>query len=229
MEVNLPPDTALSTDTEKGYPVPITATITDASNNTATNITIDRVYTGYLQLIKVSRVLQGTGPAVPANQGIFESTPAYTNNDKNNDGTTGDTATIDYFTGTPDVPRTPAPGNIIEYQIRYKNISSPQAGVGNVILNASQVKITEDGTLSVTLGDGKNNWAKDNDNNGIIDTSNVTNPQASDSNSGTIQFFPSVNQSGTTQATDVTKYENSVTTIITPNGNGTFTFQRKVN
>lgn len=217
VEVNLPAGTKLSTDTltdytgdtEWGYPVPITATL-----NGATNVTIDRVYTGFLQLVKFSRILQGTSDqAVVTGQDNFESTPTYVNAGVN----------IDPNSAVPDLPRTPLPGNIIEYQIRYKNISDLQAGVGNVTLKAGNIVITEDGTL------GTNNWAKDNDGDSIIDTSNVTNPQASDSNSGTIQFFPSVNQSGTTQATDVTKYVNTVNQIINPQGSGRFTFQRKVN
>jgi hypothetical protein len=223
VEVNLPAGTKLSTDTlpdypgdtEWGYPVPITATL----GGSATNVTIDRVYTGFLQLVKFSRILQGTSDqAVVPGQDNFESTPTYEYNDGVNP-----VVNIDPNSAVPDVVRRPLPGNIIEYQIRYKNISDLQAGVGNVTLKAGNIVITEDGTL------GTNNWAKDNDGDSIIDTSNVTNPQASDSNSGTIQFFPSVNQSGTTQATDVTKYVNTVNQIITPQGSGRFTFQRKVN
>ena len=131
--------------------------------------------------------------------------------------------TIDPNPSVADEARVPTPGNIIEYQIRYKNISNPQAGTGNVILGATKVVITEDGTTS------PNNWALDNDGNGIIDTSNITNPQAADSNSGTIQFSPSVNQSGTTAATDVTKYVDTVNGTVAPQSAGTFTFQRKVN
>jgi hypothetical protein len=222
VEVNLPAGTKLSTDTltdytgdtEWGYPVPITATL-----NGATNVTIDRVYTGFLQLVKFSRILQGTSDqAVVPGQDNFESTPTYVYNDGVNP-----VVNIDPNSAVADLRRTPLPGNIIEYQIRYKNISDLQAGVGNVTLKAGNIVITEDGTL------GTNNWAKDNDGDSIIDTSNVTNPQASDSNSGTIQFFPSVNQSGTTQATDVTKYVNTVNQIINPQGSGRFTFQRKVN
>ncbi|OBQ15876.1 hypothetical protein [Anabaena sp. AL93] len=228
VEVNLPAGTKLSTDTlpdytgdtEWGYPVPITATLGGAKN-----VTIDRVYTGFLQLVKFSRILQGTSDqAVGTGQDNFESTPKYVNAGVD----------IDPNSTVTDVPRTPLPGNIIEYQIRYKNISDLQAGVGNVTLKAGNIVITEDGALSETLPntiptDGKNNWALDNDDDTIIDTSNVTNPQASDSNSGTIQFFPSVNQSGTTAATDVTKYVNTVNQIINPQGSGRFTFQRKVN
>ena len=232
VEVNLPAGTKLSTDTltdytddtEWGYPVPITATI-GSGLNAPKNVTIDRVYTGFLQLVKFSRILQGTSDqAVGTGQDNFESTPTYVNAGVN----------IDPNSAVTDVPRTPLPGNIIEYQIRYKNISDLQAGVGNVTLKAGNIVITEDGALSqtppnTTPTDGKNNWALDNDDDDIIDTSNVTNPQASDSNSGTIQFFPSVNQSGTTEATDVTKYVNTVNQIINPQGSGRFTFQRKVN
>ncbi|MCX5984841.1 MAG: hypothetical protein NTY89_24245 [Nostocales cyanobacterium LacPavin_0920_SED1_MAG_38_18] len=232
VEVNLPTGTKLSTDTltdytddtEWGYPVPITATI-GSGLDAPKNVTIDRVYTGFLQLVKFSRILQGTSDQeVGTGQDNFESTPKYVNAGVD----------IDPNSTVNDVPRTPLPGNIIEYQIRYKNISDLQAGVGNVTLKAGNIVITEDGALSETPPntiptDGKNNWALDNDDDTIIDTSNVTNPQAYDSNSGTIQFFPSVNQSGTTAATDVTKYVNTVNQIINPQGSGRFTFQRKVN
>jgi hypothetical protein len=209
--VDLPAGTQLSTDPgfERGFPVPITAFI-DTNNNgladdAAYNITIDRVYTGFLQLIKQSRVLKGTGPDVQGTDGTLSTTP-----------------------------KKPAPGNIIEYVIQYKNISEPQPtnGNNNVILNAGNVVITEDGT---TL---PNNWAKDNvPTNGIIDTSHVP---GSVQGAGTIQFFsgdPATNllggeQSGgasATAANDVTKYTNTLTNPVTPGQTGTFIFQRKVN
>ncbi|MEH2146386.1 beta strand repeat-containing protein [Nostoc sp.] len=229
VEVDLPAGTQLSTDIGKGFPVPIAAFI-DANNDgvldKATevyNISIDRVYTGFLQLVKVSRVLQGTGPAVGAGQGDFESTPAYTN--------PVTTTVIDPNSGVADVPRNPAPSNIIEYQIRYKNISDAQAGTGNVILNANKVVITEDGTV----GAAGNNWALDNDNNTQIDTSNIVG-SAKDSGASTIQFFsgnPATNsgidQTGTTVNSDVTKYVNTATGQVAPGIQRTFTFQRKVN
>jgi hypothetical protein len=221
VEVDLPTGTKLSTDTlpdytgdtEWGYPVPITATI-----GNATNITIDRVYTGFLQLLKFSRILQGTGPDVIGNQGNFNSTPAYTN------PATG--LVIDPDPAAADEARTPSPGNIIVYEIRYKNISTAQGtGTNNVILQAQNVVITEDGTLSTVPGDGKNNWAKDNDNDGIIDTSNVIGTATAI----TTTFTPNGDISGATPATDVTKYVNSPTTSIAPQTSGTFTFQRKLN
>ncbi|MBE9004184.1 hypothetical protein IQ259_03850 [Fortiea sp. LEGE XX443] len=206
VNIDLPNGTPPSTDPniQRGFPVPITAFIDTNFNGLAddlvTNITINRVYTGFLQLIKQSRVLQGDGPAVQGADGTLSTTP-----------------------------KTPAPGNIIEYVIQYRNISEPQPanGSNNVILNAGNVVITEDGTVL------PNNWARDNDNNSVIDTSHVVD---SAQGTGTINFFSgnpattaATNQtSGTTAATDVTRYVNNVGTVA-PNISGTFIFQRKVN
>lgn len=232
VEVDLPANTSLSTDTipdyagdqEFGYPVYIIASIDTNGDGTADsqNITIDRVYTGYLKLVKLSRVLPGTGPAVGTGQDNFESTPASNGIDPN--------------PNVADVPRTPAPGNIIEYQIRYKNISDAQAGSGNVILNADKVVIIEDGTTADDTPAGSNNWALDNDKNGLIDTSNIVG-SAKDSGAATIQFYSGnnpantsgIDQTGTTVTTDVTKYVDTVTGKVTPGELRTFTFQRKVN
>ncbi|MEH2293315.1 beta strand repeat-containing protein [Nostoc sp.] len=216
VSVDLPAGTPLSTDTtaqgatvattiERGFPTAIIAFI-DTNNNgladdTATNVSIDRVYTGFLQLLKESRVLQGTGPALPvAADGTFSVTS-----------------------------KKPAPGNIIEYRITYKNISTSQVGTGNLILNADKIVITEDGTQA------PNNWAKDNDNNSQIDTSNIVG-SAKDSGTSTIQFFsgnPATNsgndQTGTTANTDVSKYVDGVTGQVAPTVQRTFIFQRKVN
>lgn len=208
VEVDLPPGTPLSTDTniERGFPVPLAATLVDSSNNPRLdassnpirNITIDRVYTGFLQLLKKSQILKGTGPDVQGTDG---------------------TLSID--------PKKPSPGNIIQYVIQYKNISEPQSGTGNVILEADKVVITEDGTT------GGNNWALDNDNNLQIDTSNIIG-SAQDSGAANITFYngsntPGSDQTGTTAITDVTKYVNTVTGKVGPAVTRTFTFQRKVN
>jgi hypothetical protein len=213
VEVNLPTDTPLSTDiipkytgdTEFGFPIPINASI-NAGGTISTNITIDRVYTGFLKLLKESRVLPGTGPAVQGTDGTFS---------------------VD--------PKKPAPGNIIEYQISYSNISQAQSGTGNVTLKADKVVIVEDGTLSTTAGDGKNNWAKDNDVSGQIDTSNIVGT-AQDTGASTIQFYSgasgansAIDQTGTTADTDVSKYVNTVTGTVAPGETRKFVFQRKVN
>ncbi len=207
VEVNLPPDTKLSTDTDvqRGYPVPMKAFVDNDGNNTpdddgngnpAENITIDRVYVGYLQMIKETRVLKGESPTdVKPGDEVFSPEP-----------------------------KTPATGHILEYRITYKNISEPQSGTDNIILNASDIVITEDGTDD-NLG---NNWAKDNDENGEIDTSNITGA-ATDSGGANIQFTPNGDQSGKTQATDVTKYVVTVGDDVEPQEARTFTFQRLIN
>lgn len=222
--VSLPPNSPLSTDpnVQRGFPVPITAFI-DTNNNglpddPARNISIDRVYTGFLQLLKFSKIEQGQGPAVGTGQDDFETTPSATDPTKS--------------IGTkPPVARTPAPGNIIVYEIRYRNISEVASGTDNVILNAANVVITEDGNTAT------NNWAKDNDNNGVIDTSHVPG-SAVDSGTSEITFFsgnpPSTPVSnattGTTVNGDVTKYVDTVTGLVAPSPTPrTFTFRRRVN
>jgi hypothetical protein len=226
VEVNLPAGTPLSTDAlasdpEKGFPVTIVAAIdnytTDSNNDgikdagndgtaNATNETIDRVYTGFLKMVKESRLLPGTGPAPLAADTTFSLNS-----------------------------KTPAPGNIIEYRITYTNISEAQAGTGNILLNANNVKVVEDGTVSTVAGDGKNNWALDNDGDGKIDTSNIVG-SARDSGASTITFFNgrpattgSPDQTGTTVSTDVTRYVNTVTGLVSPGESRTFMFQRKMN
>jgi hypothetical protein len=168
-------------------------------------------------MVKMSQILQGTGPAVQGTDGTL-STSA----------------------------KKPAPGNIIVYQIQYTNISTPPVGSNDVVLNASNVVITEDGTANAgstgvigTTGGtnvNSNNWALDNDGNGIIDTSNIVGT-AKDSGAATITFYSgnpantllNTEQSGTTVNTDVTKYLDTITGQIAPGVSRTFTFQRKVN
>lgn len=214
VEVNLPTGTPLSTDlndpadpnsgTIGGFPVPITAFVDDATpgiQGTETrNRTIDQVYTGFLRLLKESRVLQGDGNTPLAGQDQFSTDP-----------------------------KQPSEGNIIEYRITYSNISDPEAGTGNVTLNADKVVIEEDGTT------GANNWALDNDGDNIIDTSNIVGT-AQDSGNANILFYSgdpatttAQDQTGTTANTDVTKYIDEVTGTVLPGQSEEFTFQRKVN
>jgi hypothetical protein len=201
----------------KGYPVPITAFIdqdnnggfVDANNdgvpdNEPGNVTIDRLYTGFLSLLKEARVLDEAG--VPIAPGTFSTTPP-----------------SDLL----------AKGRFIEYQVTYRNISLPPgSGTNNVVLNAVDFKLTEDGTTN------GNNWAKDQDTNGQIDTSHVSGFAVSAGTAaGTVTYFSgdpatsAANDStvGTTAATDVTKYLNTVTNPIQPSQSGTLTFRRKVN
>jgi hypothetical protein len=160
------------------------------NGETTNNITLDRVYTGYMKLVKEARILASDKTTVlqdwtdgAANGGLLTTKPA--------------------------------PGQYIEYRIRYQNISAPANGSGNVILNASQFTLKEDGT---TL---PNNWA-----------SVTTHQQNTLSSPGsTLNFF---NSSGTTIGTvdpadgnDVGQYQNSVPSIA-PGSQGVFQFRRLV-
>ncbi len=126
----------------KGYPVTIAAFI-DKNNDgkldptEPANKTIDRLYTGYVELKKDARILEDldNNPATPA-------TPV--------SGPAGSFTTVQA-----DLSAAATPGRIIEYRISYKNISdvipNPPAQY-NVGLPAKTLTITEDGATPV------NNW-----------------------------------------------------------------------
>ncbi|KJH70139.1 beta strand repeat-containing protein [Aliterella atlantica] len=218
--VDLPGGTALSTDLPagylNGYQAPILA-FTDLNGNgvldtgESSNTTIARVYTGFLRLVKESRILQGTGPAVIGNQGTFDQTA-----------------------------KTPAPGNIIEYRISYSNISTAVSGSSNVTLRASNVTITESGVTNTAVlpaAPNGNNWGQDYSTPTGIDTSNVVGSAVDSGTGATITYFSgtagtvsATDQTGTTPATDVTRYVNTVSVPIEPGvAARTFTFRRTVN
>ena len=205
--VTLPIGAAVTT----GYSVPIVAYVDSNTSNTTAglngfkstnsdapfNIKIDRVYTGYLELLKLSRVVQGTGPAVvttPTDEGLF------TNTAKN-----------------------PAPGNILEYLLTYRNISTPASGTSNVILNANDIVITEDGAA------GTNNWATTTLN--VANTATValdgTIPGAATPTFNAVITFFNGAAAATTVDPNVTRYLNSIPTL-TPGQQGFFRFQRRV-
>ncbi|GAB4215978.1 MAG: hypothetical protein OHK0012_17280 [Synechococcales cyanobacterium] len=187
----------------QGYGIPIVVFVEDGATNgifnrgndgtsePIFNIKIDRVYTGYLELVKEARILDTDGTTV-----------------------------LEGFTTTPSFA--PQTGQFIEYRIRYTNISEPSVGVGNVILNASNVVIDENGTVA------PNNWALDNDSNSLVDTAHVQNVSASQ---GPVQYFNGGASLGTINPatnTNVTRYVNNVGTVV-PQANGTFTFRRRIN
>jgi hypothetical protein len=144
VSLDLPPgpqNTLLSVDRflangadRAGFNVPIVAFVDNdnngafvAANDPIFNITIDRGYTGYVRLRKQSQVLQGTNPRpVTVANGTLDETP-----------------------------KTAEPGNIVRYVVEYVNFSTPlaAAGAGNVILDAANLVITENGAVA------PNNWA----------------------------------------------------------------------
>ncbi|MBW4419155.1 MAG: hypothetical protein KME13_07985 [Myxacorys californica WJT36-NPBG1] len=107
-----------------GFPVPITAFI-DTNNdgspaNEPSNITIDRLYTNYVSLVKEARMLESNGTPVAGAAGIFTTNQA-------------------------DLSAAATPGRIIEYRITYKNIST-SGGTNSVTLPANNLVITENGS-----------------------------------------------------------------------------------
>lgn len=201
--VQLPAGTPLSTDISRGFPVTILADV-DADGNGAptagepTNKTIDRVYTGFLQVAKLARIVAADGTTIIQN----------------------------YSTGP--TSANIQPGRFIDYQITYTNVSSAAgSGANDVVLNAAAATITEDGTS------GSNNWALTGPN-GVSLTSNITTSPV-DSGGGTISYFngnppaSGTNISGTTPATDVTKYVDVAAGSLGPGTARTFTFRRRIN
>lgn len=187
---NFDPDPAARTDGD------------DTNDENIFNITIDRVYTGYLRLYKESRVLKGDGPDVQGTDGTFSATD-----------------------------KSPAPGNIIEYRINYENISADDSGTGNAVLDAVDVVITEDGTGGGVGNnwavDNDNNGEIDTSN--VVGSSADNGASTINYFSGASATTSVGDQTGTTANTDVTKYVNEVTGTIAPGTVRTFTFKRKVN
>lgn len=202
--VQLPAGTPLSTDTAKGFPVTILADVDADGSGQPTagepqNKTIDRVYTGFLRIAKLARIIAADGTTVVQ---PYSAGPTSANI---------------------------LPGRFIDYQITYTNISSGAgSGANDVLLNAGTTTITEDGTT------GTNNWALTGPD-GVSLTSNVPSSPAADSGGGAVSFFngnppaSGTNISGTTPATDVTKYVDVAAGPLAPGSSQTFTFRRRIN
>jgi hypothetical protein len=137
VDINLPAGTAQIS----GYEVPILAFADDNGNNALNpaveptfNITINRVYPGYVTLLKEARVYRVSGSTTTELSGGFTSNQTVLD-------------AIDILAG-----------DFIEYRISYQNISTPQPSgqTGNVVLTANSLAINEDG---VATGQNPNNWA----------------------------------------------------------------------
>ena len=233
VRVDLPTGTQLSTsyvdgdpanELNGGYPVPIVAytdpgddgldlTITDDTDtDDSYNITINQVYTGFLQLDKTATIIGLTNPEDP-NSAIDE------------------------------VDRDPIPGDIIQYDITYTNISEEVTSteIGSIALTADDLKIIEDGTTGDATS--SNNWALDNDGDGIIDTLHVAG-EAGEVDSGTDELSTSSsvqilytndanteNTSDTALTGEIVRYQYGGTNGIDgiePGEESIFRFQRKV-
>jgi hypothetical protein len=119
----------------KAFPVPITAFIDGGTTPNGVpdaaepnNITINRLYTNYLQLYKEARMLEANGTPVTGTAGNFGS----------------DTAAQSALSAAA------IPGRIIEYRITYTNVAT--SGGGGVPLSANSLVITENGSAGNTWG-----------------------------------------------------------------------------
>ncbi|WP_353258650.1 beta strand repeat-containing protein [Prochlorothrix hollandica] len=125
-------------------------------------------------------------------------------------------------TGLPDIQ----PGQSIEYQITYTNITTAQgSGINNTTLSAQTFVVTENGTTGTPAT--ANNWALDNDTNGVIDTLHL---QGTTFSRGTMTYTLNGGATGTTDPADgaqVDIYLNTVGTLL-PQENGTMTFKREL-
>lgn len=161
------------------------------------NLKIDRVYTGFVKLTKEARILDASGTPI----GVDKDGVAIADSDK--------------FTKN---PARPQPGWTIEYRISYENISTPASagGSGSQLLNASNLKIFEDG-----LGTN-GNWAANTSH--VMTKAEVT--------LGTVSFYNSVINTttpgtGVPEALTNTGYVNFIGSLA-PSSTGTFKFQRLV-
>ena len=184
----------------QGFSVPVIAfvdnngngTYEDASERATSNITIDRVYTGFMNLLKEARVVFAERDGVTLTPTAFSDDPAVL-------------ATFDL-----------RPNDVIEYRISYDNISeaTPASGGGNVVLNANNFVITEDGSAN------GNTW-------GAV-TTHVT---ATSADNGTISYTVDGTPTATepTDGTpDVDVYTNTVGTVTPEAPVGTLEFRRQV-
>lgn len=192
----------------QGYSIPIVSYVNNDGNDVfnpanelINNITIDTLYTGFLQLTKQAQILYADGTSSV----IFGVAP---------DGTT---------TATP--ARQPAPGDRIRYIVTYQNISTASSGTGNIVLSAAQLTVTENGFTSNTWArDTDFNGELDTSN--VPGSAVVTTGTVSYFNGNPVVAGSDI--SGTTAATDVTEYRNAVGTVD-PGESGSFSFQRLVN
>jgi hypothetical protein len=137
VEVDLP---QTNTNSLQGYSIPIVAYVEgdgvgqtgygdlnlSGNQDQSPNVTINRLYTGFIKVNKEIRVLDANGNPI--------SDPTRSN--------------ISTFTATP--TSQPKPGEILEYRITYENIATaPVAGSGSVSLSAGNFKVVEDGRATV--------------------------------------------------------------------------------
>jgi hypothetical protein len=147
----------------------------------AQNVTIDRLYTGYLKMAKEAQVYKIVGGVTTIISPFSSSTPKA------------------------------APGEFIEYRIKYSNISEATTPTsGSVAMNASNIVILEKGNDSAS----GNNWGTFTDHK----------PGTANDSNGVIKFDGGTKTNGDLI---VGEYTDTIPTLA-PGSFGTFTFTRQV-
>ncbi|WP_299492710.1 hypothetical protein [Acaryochloris sp. IP29b_bin.137] len=131
-------DLPAGTSPNEEIPIPIIAfpdnsptTNPGFTGETTNNITIERLYTGFMRLRKEAQILDENGVIVRS----------FTDNQTTLNGTEV------------------RPGYQIEYRITYDNISTPTSGTGNVTLTAFGFEIVEASNPATTNPAAGNTWA----------------------------------------------------------------------
>ena len=190
-------DLPATTKQVRGYSVPVVAFVDNDGNGvyastteTVANITIDRAYTGFMKLFKEASVIYAARDGVTKTQTAFSAVAA----------------DLDGFNLRP--------GDSIAYRVGYQNISevAPATGGGNVVLNARNFKVVEDGSA------GGNNWGAE-----------TLHKTGTTFTSGTMTYTTPGGPVTAEPANDaaVSVYTNSVGTVA-PQADGNLTFIRKV-
>jgi hypothetical protein len=162
------------------------------------NVTIDRVYTGYVKLIKEAQVLSSSKTVLQAW-----------------------TDTISPNAPLPSINS----GQYIEYRIKYSNISTPAAtGSGNVVLNANSFQLVEDGAAGSFSSGSNNSWYPDTLHQKSTFASNGTVTY----HVGTGVASPVIGNVDPADGSDVGRYVNDLSVPLAPNDNGYFQFRRLV-
>ncbi|MEO0373639.1 MAG: hypothetical protein AAF329_03215 [Cyanobacteria bacterium P01_A01_bin.17] len=205
VSVNLP---ATVTPNQE-IPIPVVAFAEDnripgLSGEDTNNITINRLYTGFMQLTKQAQILDENGVIVQP--------------------FTSDQTVLNTFAVGTERFR---PGYQIEYRIVYENISTPVTGIGtgNVGMTAFEFEIVEDGNATITTAttpDTINNWAAFTDH-----------EQNTSATQGDVEFFTNSGDAAPLTTTDplpntqVERYENPVGQVD-PGQTGQFQSRRRL-
>jgi len=187
--IDLPGTTGLSTDLDRGFPVPLIAFVDGDANGTPdplenSNYTVNQVYTGFIKIEKQVKVVR--------------------------DGV--DVAGMNY--NDPNTDKLPLPGDVLVYRVNYRNISEPQVGTGNnLVLEGTDVMIDENGTLDgITLVTDGNNWGLDNNGDLDLDTINVQGTATDSSANSTITYYTGASDAASTDVYSVDTLTSAGTT-----------------